>query len=125
MIATRQIEDVLSRAEPWFTSRVMREATSIAVSLPVLCELVWVWQRLLGLAMAVWLARAAVEAGLAPQEAGRDLADGVIALQGQWLGESPLSPWTPGRWLRCGSTGLATKGDIWSFRSFPPGTLPL
>jgi hypothetical protein len=38
-----------------FASRVMREATSIAVSLPVLCELVWVWQRLLGIVMAVWL----------------------------------------------------------------------
>jgi hypothetical protein len=102
MIATRQIEDVLSRAEPWFASRVMREATSIAVSLPFLCELIWVWQRLLGLAMAiglgdgcwawrwlfglamaVWPARAAVEAGLAPQKAGGDLADGVSALEGQ------------------------------------------
>jgi hypothetical protein len=49
----KTIEDVLSRAEPWFASRVMREATSIAVSLPVLCELVWVWRWLLGLAMAV------------------------------------------------------------------------
>jgi hypothetical protein len=29
-----------------FASRVLREATSIAISLPVLCELVWVWQRL-------------------------------------------------------------------------------
>jgi len=29
-----------------FASRVMREATSIAIALPVLCELVWVWQRL-------------------------------------------------------------------------------
>ena len=29
----------------------MREATSIAVSLPVLCELVWVWPRLFGFAM--------------------------------------------------------------------------
>ena len=45
------------------------------------------------LAMAVWLARAAVEAGLAPQEAGLapqeaggGLVDGVIALEGQWLG---------------------------------------
>ena len=37
----------------------MREATSIAVSLPVLGELVWVWQRLLGSVMAVWLACAA------------------------------------------------------------------
>ena len=36
--------------------------------------------------MAVWLARAAVEAGLVPQEAAGDLADGVIALEGQWLG---------------------------------------
>jgi hypothetical protein len=36
-------------------SRVLREATSIAVSLPVLCELVWVWQRLIGFVMAVWL----------------------------------------------------------------------
>jgi hypothetical protein len=52
-----------------FASRVMREATFIAVSLPVLGELVWVWQRLLGFVMAVWLARAALEAGLVPQEA--------------------------------------------------------
>jgi hypothetical protein len=29
-----------------FASRVMREASSDAISLPVLCELVWVWQRL-------------------------------------------------------------------------------
>ena len=34
-----------------FVSRLMREATSIAVSLPVLCELVWVWPRLFGFAM--------------------------------------------------------------------------
>ena len=38
-----------------FASRVMREATFIAVSLPVLGELVWVWQRLLGSVMAAWL----------------------------------------------------------------------
>jgi hypothetical protein len=29
-----------------FASRVMREASSDAISLPVLCELVSVWQRL-------------------------------------------------------------------------------
>jgi hypothetical protein len=69
-----------------FASRVMREASSDAISLPVLCELVWVWQRAVCLAMAVWLARPAVEAGLAPQEAGGGLVDGVIALEGQWLG---------------------------------------
>ena len=44
------------------------------------------------LVMAVWLARAAVEAGLAPHEAGGDLADGVIALEGNGWVDSPLSP---------------------------------
>lgn len=52
-----------------------------------------------------------MEAGLVPQEAGGDLADGVIALQGQWLGvamqgghlvTSVFPPWhpsPPGAWL--------------------------
>lgn len=81
-------------------SRVMREATTIAVPLPVLCELVWVLKRVYGFAVAdiaaairsllaagtVHLDRQAVEAGLALLEAGGDFADGVIAHQGQWLG---------------------------------------
>lgn len=81
-------------------SRVMRDASSIAVPLPVLCELVWVLKRVYGFAVAdigtairsllaagtVRLDRPAVEAGLALLEAGGDFADGVIAHQGQWLG---------------------------------------
>lgn len=81
-------------------SRVMREATSIAVPLPVLCELVWVLKRVYSFATVdiaaairsllaaghVRLDRPAVEAGLALLEAGGDFADGVIAHQGQWLG---------------------------------------
>ena len=81
-------------------SRVMRKAASIAIPLPVLCELVWVLKRVYGFtkgdiasairsllaASHVRLDRAAVEAGLAVLEAGGDFADGVIAHQGQWLG---------------------------------------
>ncbi len=81
-------------------SRVMREAATIAVPLPVLCELVWVLKRVYGFVVAdiaasirsllaagnVQLDRQAVEAGLVLLEAGGDFADGVIAHQGQWLG---------------------------------------
>ena len=81
-------------------SRVLREAASIAVPLPVLCELAWVLKRVYGFGIAdiaaairsllvaghVRLDRAAVEAGLALLEVGGDFADGVIAHQGQWLG---------------------------------------
>ncbi|MDM7954377.1 MAG: type II toxin-antitoxin system VapC family toxin [Cyanobium sp. CZS 25K] len=81
-------------------TRVLREASTIAVPLPVLCELVWVLKRVYGFAVAdiaaairsllaagnVQLDRQAVEAGLALLEAGGDFADGVIAHQGQWLG---------------------------------------
>jgi predicted nucleic-acid-binding protein len=81
-------------------SRVMRDASSIAVPLPVLCELIWVLKRVYGVAVAdigtairsllaagnVRLDRPAVEAGLALLEADGDFADGVIAHQGQWLG---------------------------------------
>ncbi len=80
-------------------SRFLREAASIAVPLPVLCELVWVLKRVYGFGIAdiaaairsllvaghVRLDRAAVEAGLALLEVGGDFADGVIAHQGQWL----------------------------------------
>jgi predicted nucleic-acid-binding protein len=81
-------------------SQLLREASSIAVPVPVLCELVWVLKRVYGFAVAdigaairsllavghVRLDRPAVEAGLALLEAGEDFADGVIAHQGQWLG---------------------------------------
>jgi predicted nucleic-acid-binding protein len=79
---------------------LMREAEIIAVSLPCLCEFVWVLRRLYGLgqgdivaalealvnAANVAVDRPAVDAGLAILQAGGDFADGLIAHEGAWLG---------------------------------------
>ncbi|MDR2877393.1 MAG: type II toxin-antitoxin system VapC family toxin [Chromatiales bacterium] len=80
--------------------KLLQEASLIAVSLPCLCELVWVLCRGAGLAREdvavtiralldaanVVVNRPAVEAGLEMLEAGGDFADGVIAYEGAWLG---------------------------------------
>lgn len=80
--------------------RVLKSAEVIAVTLPCLCELVWVLLNLYGIsrqdiAMAIrsLLAadnveadRPAAEAGLVVLEAGGDFADGVIAHEGGRLG---------------------------------------
>ena len=79
---------------------VLTAAESIAVTLPCLCELVWVLLRVYGLQPAdvagairallaasnVEVNRPAVEAGLLVLEAGGDFADGVIAYEGNRLG---------------------------------------
>lgn len=80
--------------------RILKEASLIAVSLPCLCELVWILRRgarrpkaeismairnLLD-AQNVVIDRPAVEAGLAMHDAGGDFADGIMAHQGSWLG---------------------------------------
>lgn len=81
-------------------AKLLEEATLIAVSLPSLCELVWIlWRgaklsrediaqtiRDLLATANVSMDRPAVEAGLAVLEAGGDFADGVIAHEGAWLG---------------------------------------
>ena len=70
------------------------------MSLPCLCELVWVLRRGAKLSVAdvaltirdllgagnVVMNRPAVEAGLAVLEAGGDFADGIMAYEGEWLG---------------------------------------
>jgi len=81
-------------------SKLLREASLIAVSVPCLCELVWILRRgaklpkedvamtirdLLGAGNVV-MNRPAVEVGLAVLEAGGDFADGVMAYEGSWLG---------------------------------------
>jgi predicted nucleic-acid-binding protein len=80
--------------------KLLRDATLIAVSLPSLCELVWILRqgarlskedishaiRALLDAGNVAMNRPAVEAGLALLEAGGDFADGIIAYEGTWLG---------------------------------------
>jgi len=81
-------------------SEILLRATLIAVSLPSLCELVWVLRqgaklpkedvstaiRALLETGNVVMNRPAVEAGLTLLEAGGDFADGIMAHEGKWLG---------------------------------------
>lgn len=78
----------------------LAEAEAIALTLPALCELVWVLSRGYKIPSAeiaeairrlmnganVLVNRPAAEAGLTLLEAGGDFADGVIAYEGRWLG---------------------------------------
>jgi predicted nucleic-acid-binding protein len=78
----------------------LAKAALVALSLPALCELVWVLGRGHGISSAdiasairgflnaanVVVDRPAVEAGILLLEAGGDFADGVIAHEGQKLG---------------------------------------
>ena len=87
-------------AQASIAARALMEADKIAVTLPCLCEFVWVLLRLydfktqdianairaLTSAANVQVTRPATEAGLAMLEAGGDFADGVIAFEGRWLG---------------------------------------
>ncbi len=81
-------------------AKLLSEAELVAVTLPCLCEFVWVLLRVYGFqpsdaavairallaAANVQVNRPAVEAGLGLLEAGGDFADGAIAFEGQWLG---------------------------------------
>jgi len=78
----------------------LAKAEIVAVTIPAICELVWVLSRGYKIATAdianairrladsrnAVVNRPAVEAGLALLEAGADFADGVIAYDGRWLG---------------------------------------
>jgi predicted nucleic-acid-binding protein len=80
--------------------KVLREASLIAVSLPCLCELVWILRQGARLPKEdvaatirsllntgnVAMNRPAVETGLAVLDGGGDFADGIMAHEGQWLG---------------------------------------
>jgi len=81
-------------------TRWLKNASLIAVSLPCLCEFVWVLKRVyqfepaaiaaairaLLQAKNVAMNRPSVEKGLALLEAGGDFADAVMACEGAWLG---------------------------------------
>jgi predicted nucleic-acid-binding protein len=81
----------------------LSEAELIALTIPTLCELVWVLQgykiashdiaaamrRLLDSTNVV-VNRPAAEAGISLLEIGGDFADGVIAYEGKWLGAETL-----------------------------------
>jgi predicted nucleic-acid-binding protein len=92
------VRDEEQQAE--IAARLLEEAEVIAVSLPCLCEFVWVLRRVYGFAQQdisaalaallnagnVAVNRPAAEAGMAVLNAGGDFADGVIAYDGRWLG---------------------------------------
>ncbi len=92
------VRDDVMQAEA--ADRALQEASSIAVTLPCLCEFVWVLRQVYGFSAYdaasavqallntgnVVLNRAAVEAGLACLRVGGDFADGAIAYEGRWLG---------------------------------------
>jgi predicted nucleic-acid-binding protein len=81
-------------------ARLLKNAATIAVPLPCLCEFVWVLRQVYGLgrkdvhaalqallnAGNVAANRPAADAGLAVLDAGGDFADGVMAFEGKWLG---------------------------------------
>jgi len=81
-------------------ARLLKEAELIAVTLPCLCEFVWVLHRVYKFEQrdifvaleallnthTVSVNRAAVDAGVAVLKAGGDFADGLIAYEGNWLG---------------------------------------
>jgi predicted nucleic-acid-binding protein len=79
--------------------QALRRAELVALTMPTLCELVWVLQsykirpddiaasiRNLLDAENIVVNRQAAEAGLAQLDAGGDFADGIIAYEGNWLG---------------------------------------
>ena len=81
-------------------NKILKDAELIAVTMPCLCEFVWVLQRVYGFGRVEIVAaiealidsgnvvvnRPAVEAGLAIFDDGGDFADAVIAHEGGWLG---------------------------------------
>ena len=81
-------------------AKLLKNAELIAVSLPCLCEFVWVLRRVYNFgqqdisaaleallnASNVAVNRPAADAGLAVLKEGGDFADGLIAYEGNWLG---------------------------------------
>jgi predicted nucleic-acid-binding protein len=84
------------KAQAIVAAKVLTESLLIAITLPCLCEFVWVLRgvydfpsadaamaiRALLVAANVEMDRPAVEAGLSILDAGGDFADGVIAYEG-------------------------------------------
>ena len=80
--------------------RALESAELVVISVPVLCEFVWVLRqdykkppsdiaaaiRVLMDSPNAVMNQPAVEAGLALLDAGGDFADGAIAYEGHWLG---------------------------------------
>jgi predicted nucleic-acid-binding protein len=111
------VED--DRKQAAAAAKFLRTAELIAVSLPCLCELVWVLhsvydfgreeiveaiESLLDAANVV-VNRPAADAGLAVLKAGGDFADGAIAWEGRWLGGETFVSFDKKAVARIGESG--------------------
>ena len=102
---------------------ILSAAELVAVSLPCLCEFVWVLDsgygfppsRIVDAVRAIANAEnvvtdgSAVEAGLAALSSGGDFADGVIARAGLSMGGETLVSFDRRAVSRVGQTGMSTK----------------
>jgi predicted nucleic-acid-binding protein len=101
----------------------LASAEIVALTLPALCELVWVLsqgyripaaeiaeaiRRLVNSANVV-VNRPATEAGLAMLEAGGDFADGIIAYEGSWLGAEVFMSFDKKAVARMKEQGVAAR----------------
>lgn len=110
-------------AEAALAETALREASLIAIPIPVLCEFVWVLRSAYGLspeevaaalrhlieAEGVETDRAAAQAGLALLEAGGDFADGAIAEAGRAMGGDVFVTFDRGAERRLRAAGHATR----------------
>lgn len=102
---------------------LLMEAELIAITLPALCEFVWVLARgyrrhpneivaairLLLESQKVRVDRAAAEAGIAATLAGGDFADGVIAFEGNRMGGTIFASFDRGAITAAASAGRETR----------------
>jgi len=104
-------------------AKILKTASLIAVSIPCLCEFVWVLRRVYGFQNGtisaairtllntknVMTNRPAVEAGLALLEVGGDFADGAMAYEGTWLGGESFVSFDKQAVELLGEQGIATQ----------------
>jgi predicted nucleic-acid-binding protein len=102
---------------------LLRRAEMIAITVPCLCELVWVLRSIYGfkrsdaaaairallVAGNVETNRPTVEAGLAMLDAGGDFADGVIAYEGKWMGAETFVSFDKRAVATLSSAGLSAR----------------
>jgi predicted nucleic-acid-binding protein len=111
------------RAQGAAAAKLLTQAKLVAVTLPSLCEFVWVLRRVYAFADAdiaaairalmaasnVEANRPAVEAGLLLLDAGGDFVDGVIAYEGTWLGADTFVSFDKKAVALLAATGLAAR----------------
>jgi len=102
---------------------LLRDAEIVVLTLPALCELVWVLSRgyrraakdiaaairKLAASRTARVDRPAVEAGLVLLEAGADFADGVIAFDGRRLGGTVFASFDRGATELIAANGGETR----------------